>query len=1046
MAIISVLAAAGALSVARGQDKPKLPLPADEPNQPWKEQVRLPEDAFLVHGPGLDEPAWVKFTIVLPPDGAPTVYFQDGHKYLFHYQFATACLEPFRGMTAEQFDRVTLYRHGRQAVLGAVISPPVRTPSTQPHEYGIQLVGLDPFAEKEVLEYFNLIKTCVLSDQPYTAFYFPTYEQQAAAQADRAWLEAQGILISSPDRWADDNTCYAPGWALGVLKYVEGKDIGEAYLRGTLGPHDILLTDGVPAETPFVGGIITLSPSTPNSHVAILARTFNMPFVHLAVAEDANEARRLVQHEICLRAYDIYGRTEVRLIDVEGVLDEAAIEEIRALKDPPRLAIAAAVPYGSYAMSADALMPTDICYFGGKAANFGMLRRALSGHTPVAVAFSFDLWNDFLRQKLADGRTLRATIAARLSPLQYPPSDMAALSSMLAGIRKMFTDESVTSFTVEQQQAILAALQDPQYGFDASRNLRFRSSTNMEDSLEFTGAGLYDSYSGCLADDLDGDGAGPCRCDPQRDKERGVFDAIRKVFASFYNDNAYLERLRHDVNETDVGMALLVHHSFPDEIELANGVATVTRRTDTSLEIKLVTQEGATSVTNPQDGSIPEEVTVWMYGSWIYPQQVRQSNLVQLGATVLRWEDEYRELADLLARVTAEYAGVTGKAEFVLEMEYKKIADLKSQISNLKFQISDARSQISSLESLVGDPNDATTPADGRLVVKQVRAVPQPDTTPTVTPFLVKEPTPYGVVQGQFGGIFAHHRLKSLWHLETGSLWLTAEQLSRALYEQATFEYMADGVAGQLSGPMSDWPAAAHSGGTLMNDFSGVDIGWTTEAWEINDIPNPRRYKLHTDNMPTLVSVADPAVLTLRDFGPLTLEVEYEQPVWRWEWDGPVATTTDEVQLAPCPQPTPGDLLQNRRFAGPNGVSVETSFYWPPPPQGPTAGYTAPLARWVETRIAGYTSAPLVLHGYYSQTYKPEHHNFAEHFLFEPQLEPGLFPDLLAELRAKDIRLIHVLAGLDTTTITTYGFHDDPPAPKDPNDSSPGELVPPPVQ
>ena len=112
-------------------------------------------------------------------------------------------------------------------------------------------------------------------------------------------------------------------------------------------------------------------------------------------------------------------------------------------------------------------------------------------------------------------------------------------------------------------------------GFDPQRNIRFRSSSNVEDTEQFVGAGLYDSFSGCLADDLDDDTAGPCRCDPAEPKERGVFRAIRKVYASFYNDDAYLERLRHGIDEAQVGMGLLVHHSFPDEIERANGVATL---------------------------------------------------------------------------------------------------------------------------------------------------------------------------------------------------------------------------------------------------------------------------------------------------------------------------------------------------------------------------------------------------------------------------------------------------------------------------------------
>src|SRR6185436_13670373 len=91
--------------------------------------------------------------------------------------------------------------------------------------------------------------------------------------------------------------------------------------------------------------------------------------------------------------------------------------------------------------------------------------------------------------------------------------------------------------------------------------------------------------------------------------ERGVFRAIRRVYASFYNDNAYLERLRHNVPESQVQMGMLVHHSFPDPLEMANGVATLAFQSSYA-QISLVTQIGATSVTNPSDGSIPEEVDI----------------------------------------------------------------------------------------------------------------------------------------------------------------------------------------------------------------------------------------------------------------------------------------------------------------------------------------------------------------------------------------------------------------------------------------------------
>jgi hypothetical protein len=119
------------------------------------------------------------------------------------------------------------------------------------------------------------------------------------------------------------------------------------------------------------------------------------------------------------------------------------------------------------------------------------------------------------------------------------------------------------------------------------------------------------------------------------------------------------------------------------------------------------------------------------------------------------------------------------------------------------------------------------------------------------------------------------------------------------------------------------------------------------------------------------------------------------------------------------------DLLQRRTFAGPKGVLIKTTFYWPAEPSGVII-YTAPLIRWVETIIEGYTTRPIILHGYYSQTHRPDHHNFGEHFIFEPQLEPGLSADLLSELRTKNIRFIYIHSGSGDPTITIYGFDDKP--------------------
>ena len=98
---------------------------------------------------------------------------------------------------------------------------------------------------------------------------------------------------------------------------------------------------------------------------------------------------------------------------------------------------------------------------------------------------------------------------------------------------------------------------------------------------------------------------------------------------------------------------------------------------------------------------------------------------------------------------------------------------------------------------------------------------------------------------------------------------------------------------------------------------------------------------------------------------------------------------------------------RDRRVEGDDGVVITSTFYWPPVPSGIMI-YTAPLSHWVETVITGLTTEPIVLHDWYSQTYRPGHHNITEYFIFEPRLEPGMSPQILNELTAQNIQYLYV--------------------------------------
>lgn len=932
-------------------------------NDDWKNQAWFPEEPLRSFDSG-ESVRWVKFAILLDEPGR--VYYQNSVEFPFHYDFAAQRLAPFLGMDRAGFDAVSLRRANQRAVLGAVLYPPRATF----FEYGVQFIGLDPYSPDEITRWFEWVKATVAVTNGAGAVYMPTFEQREVARTHAAVFAARGITVASVERWITGNHVYAAGWALGRLKYFPAAEIDAAFADGRLRPEDILLTDGVPAETPLVAGIISLTPSTPNSHTAILAKSFGVPFAHLPDAIEQARLQTLVGRKVILRATVEYDAGFVKVIDVEGLLAPSLEAEILLPKRPAPIAFAPKQAFGAIAAPTAALTPADIRFFGGKVANFGLLHRAVPTNSPSpALGLSFDLWDEFLNQTLpGTSHTLREEIAVRLAPYTNFPPDIAALKTTLADIRSLMTGSA--RFTPAQQAAITNALAV----FSPQRKIRFRSSTNVEDSESFTGAGLYDSFSGCLLDDLDGDTIGPSACDPTENNERGVFRAIQRVYASFYNDNAFLERLRHGVDETQVGMGVLVHHSFPDEEELANGVATLDCRYSgfASMSGQIVTQLGAESVTNPDGSAVPEVVGYFRSGNIAGVDLRQRSSRVPLGAFVMNWEADYRRFGDLFKTVADGFHTLyPSKSRFFLDFEFKKDANLG-------------------------------------WVIKQVREIPNPAATNNAVPFLIDEPSEWVVAQRETGDVFGNHRLKSIWALQAATGRLTPANLARGLYVQGTVNYVENGAVQTLNGALNSWPNASNSPSGALNF-------WTTGSGS-----DFRRWTLHTSVI-TNVTGAQPPIFTPNDFQTY-VSVDYATPQPTLSFLGEFATTTNEIAfLEPRRVLGPTDILKRYTASKPGVVDVEIQFYWPNEPPA-SAGYTAPLVRFVETRITGLTTQPIVLTGYYSQTYRPGHHNFTEEFVFEPRLEPGLPASTLAELQAANIQMLYVHLGFTEDIFYVVGL------------------------
>lgn len=949
---------------------------------PWKHLVRVEEfteglerflsERFLSSPISYDyQPVqWIKFAIRWNDDNLPEVIFQNSSVYSFHYDFLVNQLPELRGMSRQEVDQITLYENNRQFLLGAALFPI----DISTREVGIQLVSQDPLSLSDTIRAFEATRSSIDSLQPVRFFYMPTFQQTQVASGVMDELESAGIQVDSSDRWSQGAGIYSPGWAIGRLVYLESDQIEGAYLTGELTSEDILITDGTPAEIPRLAGVISLSPSSPSSHVAILAASYGIPFAYLKDEAQRSQALDLVGKRIYYSANQAFAfnqsdPTRIRLIDLTSFSENEIVEGLSDLKSPPPLQYPVSEPAGVDWKPSSDLTYQDISRFGGKSAYFHLLTRTIPENSPDAVAFSIDLWNAYLDQSMPWGSTLRESIAARLDNLSNRGQPSVELEQALGEIQDWIKDAA--DFSPDQKADILSAVSR----FDMDRKIRFRSSTNVEDTETFVGAGLYDSYSGCRWDDLDDDDVGPSHCDSAEPNERGVFRAMRKVYASFYNLNAYLERVRRGVNEDEVGMGILAHYSFPDEIELANGVGQVELLGSGSFEIRLDTQIGAVSVSNPDPGVEPEQVSGFKFSGSerFFLDLDRQSSLAILGDYVMDWESDYLELAGLLQKVMLNYLeDFPDKERAILDFEYKKTPD--------------------------------------GLTVKQVRPLPtlDPDATKGSPRLVQPSDVTYATFQEEMGEIFGMHRLKSRWKFSAAPTILSAQAPSQTPLETLEIQYVSGKNIVTWQGNVGDLDAFSYQ---PKRGSSAMPHSWRMDLTQGADVG------LEISSFPETVNLKLDPVVGLDDAF-LVFSAIHDQPQTQLTFEGFGMGREDVTVLRrDFSEETPAALaIHKTRVAEPsrNEVKIETRFYWPPAPTGPSAGYTAPLLSWDQTTIKDIPglSQPVVLKDYFSQTYHPGHHNFWEEFLFDPFLEPGIAPEILEHFENADVRWIYVGFGV----------------------------------
>jgi hypothetical protein len=293
-----------------------------------------------------------------------------------------------------------------------------------------------------------------------------------------------------------------------------------------IGSNEILVLDEVPVQLPPVAGIITSQPSTPLSHINLLAKGWGIPNAYIKNAKEL------------FKQYDTYWVTfetlrenyKIKRADNEQLRDYVRREQERADLVKPRSDLSEK----RLLSLAEQRSRSSIAY-GGKSANLGeVLNAKLPGIiVPSGFTIPFYYYDEFINRNNLD-ETIRD-----LFDDQKFIHDPAYRRQRLVELRQKIEG---AEFGPELRRMVLEKAAHEYAG----KGLFVRSSSNSEDLPNFSGAGLYTTV-------------------PNVRGEQQLIDAIKKVWASLWNFEAYEARERSAVAHSMVYMAVLIQEGINSE-------------------------------------------------------------------------------------------------------------------------------------------------------------------------------------------------------------------------------------------------------------------------------------------------------------------------------------------------------------------------------------------------------------------------------------------------------------------------------------------------
>ncbi len=459
--------------------------------------------------------------------------------------------------------------------------------------------------------------------------YFITERNEDEYERDKDLFEASRIpILFESEVYADIDY-----WGLhgaegyGLFRHMDLEEIP--------GPKDIVLYDALPNSLPRVGGIMTSVTQTPLSHVNLRAIQDDIPnaFIRDPLAIDSVAALldKLIYYRV---EQDRYFMREASVDEVN-----AWYEDIRPKEEQ--------IPLLN--LEYQNILPLDSISFdmndgyGSKCANVAVMRSFgfPEGTTPDGFGIPFYFYQEFMKYN-----NFFEEVESIINTDGFL-DDRELRDDLLNDFRKKIKDAPMPPWMLDE-------LEDMQDSFAEGISIRCRSSTNNEDLPGFSGAGLYDSKT-------------------QHPDEGHISKSVKQVYASLWNLRAFDERDFFRVNHQIASMGILCHPNYPDE--QANGVGVSTDPIyNTDNTFYLNTQVGEDLITNPDFGTIPEEILLDRESLSDNDYIVIQRSSLLEGDTLIMSDDYLDQMRDYLTTIHDEFAvlyNATDDDNFAMDIEYK---------------------------------------------------------------------------------------------------------------------------------------------------------------------------------------------------------------------------------------------------------------------------------------------------------------------------------------------------------------------------------------